>query len=195
MKLKTILFVSLSVLAIFIIYILNTDNKIYYVNISSKDVNYNHLIKTDFQKNNRLEKYINYQLRDYRVTDLINDINSNNTINENQTIQNALIKADILTLKIGDDELKYKASEKNMDNLFEYCDELIEDLNKLFELIRVYDKEKIYFLGLNNTNSEYYDEIYDYLNIRIKSLCSKYNIYFIQENDDYIIKDKIIKNK
>ena len=194
MKIKTFITLVLVVVIIFIIYILNVDNKIYYVNIGS-NIKYNKIIKNKLNNNKELEKYTNYQINDYRITDLINDINNNKIINDNQTLQNALIKADILTLKIGDDELKYKAKEKNVNDMFEYCDELIIDLDDLFQLLRLYDKEKIYFIALNNNDSEYYDEIYDYLNIKIKSLCSKYNIILINDKNDDRIANKIIKNK
>ena len=194
MKIKTFITLVLVVVIIFIIYILNVDNKIYYVNIGS-NIKYNKIIKNKLNNNKELEKYINYQINDYRITDLINDINNNKIINDNQTLQNALIKADILTLKIGDDELKYKAKEKNINDMFEYCDELIIDLDDLFQLLRLYDKEKIYFIALNNNDSEYYDEIYDYLNIKIKSLCSKYNIILVNDKNDDRIANKIIKNK
>ena len=194
MKIKTFITLVLVVVIIFIIYILNVDNKIYYVNIGS-NIKYNKIIKNKLNNNKELEKYTNYQINDYRITDLINDINDNKIINDNQTLQNALIKADILTLKIGDDELKYKAKEKNINDMFEYCDELITDLDNLFQLLRLYDKEKIYFIALNNNDSEYYDEIYDYLNIKIKSLCSNYNIILINDKNDDRIANKIIKNK
>ena len=188
---KKILLIIFIIINIFIIYILNIDKKTYYVNLSDNKVEYSTIIKNKIGK--KLEKYINYTNNDYRVTDLINDINDNIEIKDNQTIQNALIKADILTIKIGNNELNYKANNKNINELFEYSDELIDDIEELFKLIRIYDKEKIYFIGFKNDKTSYYDEIYEYLNLKLKDLCSNYDIIFVDNISDDAIANKILK--
>ena len=116
MKIKTLLVLGIIVLMIFGIYILNLDKKIYYLNITDLKYNqvksYNELIFENLERTNKLEKYINnFSDQDYRITDLIHDIESNKVItidNRDQTLQNALIKSDILTVKMGDNELNYK---------------------------------------------------------------------------------------
>ena len=61
MKIKTILFLTIMTLFIFIIYLTNKDNEIYYVNIDSTNSNnYNEIIKNYYKKNKKLEKYFNY---------------------------------------------------------------------------------------------------------------------------------------
>ena len=73
-------------------------------------------------------------------------------------------------------------------------------------MLRKFCKEKIYFIGLHNYNSDYYDEIYDYLNLKIADTASKYDIIFISSGDlkslkvnknisDNIIKDYLKANK
>ena len=183
MKIKTLIGLIIIALIIFIIYILNVDKDIYYVNISDSNIKYNSYIKKELKTKSKLEKYVNYVDEDYRITDLINDINTNININDNQTIQNALIKADILTIKIGSNELEYKANNRNISKLFDYSDEMIKDLEELFKLLKTYDKEKIYFIGFYNKKSPYYDEIYNYLNLKIQDMCNDYDITFINVGD------------
>ena len=164
------------------IYIFNIDKKIYYVNITEEDVKYNNYIKNKLNDSSKLEKYINYNNKNYRVTDLINDINNNKKI-DNINIQNALIKADLLTIKIGANELNYKANSTNLTKLYEYTDEFIKDIEQLFTLLRKYDKEKIFFIGIYNSNSTYLDEVYKYINLKIQDLCMEYDIYYIENNN------------
>ncbi|MBD9085708.1 hypothetical protein EGP64_03460, partial [bacterium] len=143
MKLKTIITLIIIIFLVFIIYCFNLDKKIYYVNISDlefkKVTSYNELLSQRLEKDNRLEKYINnFTDKDYRVTDLIRDIETNKTIKikeKEQTIQNALIKSDILTIKMGDNELNYKIDNSEINELFEYSDTLLSDLQQLFELL------------------------------------------------------------
>lgn len=168
-------------LSIFIIYNLNIDNKVYYFNIMDKEYDYdtyNVLLNKNIKNK---EKYINHVEYDYRTTDLIRNIKDNIGIDDKK-IQNILIKADIITLMIGNNELIYKSNTSDMTELFEYSNSLIEDLDELFKLIRKYCKEKIFFIGFYN-NNEYYNELYTFLNLRIKDLCSDYDIEYINRSD------------
>lgn len=191
MKIKSLFFLIMISVLIFFIYVLNQDKKIYYVDIQDKTVkldDYNKNIVKELKKNNKLEKYI-YQFsdNDYRITDLINDINDNKTIkinNKIQTIQNALIKSDILTIRMGESELEYKINNYEVNELFNYCDTLVNDIEELFILLRKYSKEDIYFIGLYNNHSEFYNEIYNYLNLKIEDVAKEYNIIFISQTDN-----------
>ena len=131
MKLKRIVIFLIIILLIFIIYILNIDKKVYYVNITDSNNKYNLAIKNNLKKINKLEMYIDYVDLDYRITDLVNDINNNKEISINgkkYTIQNSLIKADLLTFKIGSNEIKYKINNKDIEGLYNYMDEYLNDL-------------------------------------------------------------------
>ena len=157
MKWKTILVLFLIVLSIFIIYMLNIDRDVYYVNINNLNYEndmYDKYIVDYLNSTKKLEKYIDVQEKDYRITDLIRDIEMNKQINDKQTLQNALIKADILTVKMGDNELDYKIDTSEINELFEYCDTLLKDMENLFVILRKYCKEDIYFLGLYNSHSD-----------------------------------------
>ena len=190
MKIKMFLFIIITVLFIFLINLANSDKEIYYVNIdTTNSLTYNKDIYNKLKKNN-LEKYVNYfSKKDYRTTDLINDIENNIKIN-NQTIQNALIKADILTIYVGINDINYKIN-NNKEELYEYTDEIFEDIEKLFKLIRLYSKEKIYVIGYKNTKGISYNEYFNYVNKVLKSICNEYNIVFIDINNNENIIDKI----
>ena len=55
----------------------------------------------------------------------------------------------------------------------------------LFKLLREYCKEKIVLIGLYNNNDENLDEFFNYSNIKLEELCNKYNINYININDEF----------
>lgn len=199
MKIKTILFLIIVSLLIFLIYLTNKDQEIYYVNIDATNGNkYNEIIKKHYLEKKKLEQYVNeFSKKDYRTTDLIRDIKDNKKINE-KTIQNVLIKSDILVLNIGINDINYKIGNTNKEELYEFTDQVLLDIEELLKLVRTYSKEKIYFVGFKNNKGLSYNEYFSYTNKRLKSICDEYNIYFIdidkEENIDNIV-TKYILNK
>ena len=198
MKIKSIIFLILTLLLIFWIYINNIDNEIYYVNIdSTNNFIYNKDIIEKLKEKNKLEKEINlFSKKDYRTTDLINDIKENKKINK-QTIQNALIKADVVTLYIGFNDINYKIGNNSKEELYYYTDQVLDDIEELFKLIRIYTKEKIYVIGYKNNTGLSYNDYFEYTNKRLESLCNEYNIKFINvDNKDVnkIVSKTILKN-
>ena len=194
MKIKTILFLIIMTLFIFLIYLTNKDNEIYYVNIdSTNNNNYNEIIKNNYKKTKKLEKYINeFSKEDYRTTDLIRDIKDNIKLNK-ITIQNALIKSDVLTLNIGINDINYKIDNTNKEELYNYTDQILVDIEELLKLIRSYSKEKIYYIGIKNNKGISYNDYFEYTNKRLKSICDEYNIYFIDINKNEDI-NNIVSN-
>ncbi len=125
-----------------------------------------------------LKKYKNFSKNvDYRIVDLISDINNNEKItynNKEYTYQNLLIKSDKLVFSIGINDLIYI---KNVNiNKYEYIDNLLVDLEDLFKLIRKYNKEQIYFVNYYNILE---DKYIIYLNKRIEDIVKDYNINII----------------
>ena len=194
MKIKTILFLIIMTLFIFLIYITNKDNEIYYINIDSTNSNkYNEIIKNNYKKNKKLEKYINnFSKEDYRTTDLIRDIKDNKKVNK-IAIQNALIKSDVLTLNIGINDINYKIGNTSKEELYNYTDQILIDIDELLKLIRSYSKEKIYYIGIKNNKGISYNDYFEYTNIRLKYICDEYNIYFIDINKNEDI-NNIVSN-
>lgn len=192
---KKMLFSIVIFLVVFLIYYFNIEEKTYYVslgdfltyginNFDNVDNNYSDNIKKHFKNN--LENYVNYSYQDdYRVMDLINDINYNKTVihnNKEYKMQNLLVKANFITLSIGMNDLIYK---KNIT--YDYVDDLIDDIEELLELIRKYNKDEIYFLSFYDIINN--KEMIKYANKKLKYICEDNNIKFIDISnlDNYII--------
>ena len=122
---KKIIFSVLIFLIVFLIYYFNTDEKTYYLslgdylsygidNFENTGNGYSNNIKNKYKAN--LKNYVNYSTYDdYRVMDLINDINYNKIVlydNKEYKLQNLLVKANLITVSIGMNDLIYK---KNLD--------------------------------------------------------------------------------
>ena len=144
------------------------------------DKNYDILTYDKLIKKNMANLSINYKINDMRITDLIRDIKDNKKIN-NKRIQNILVKANLLTLYIGNNEILYKIKNTKVIDLYNYIDEVLKDLEELIKLLRFYSKEEIYLIGFYIDN-EYYSELLNYLNVRIEDICNTYNINYIKQN-------------
>jgi hypothetical protein len=129
--------------------------------------------KSNLEKNNKLlnfnTKYVN---KNYRITDIINDIKFKKEI-DNKTILNYIIKADYITVNVGYNDLKSIINESEI-YLYDDIDSIIIDLDELFKLLRTYSKEKIEFIKIETDSN-----IDDYVNSRVEKLCNKYNIIYI----------------
>ena len=185
---KKIIISILIFLIVFLIYYFNISEKTYYLslgdylayginNLKEVDNNYSDNIK-NYHKD-KLSNYINYSYYDdYRVMDLINDINYNKLViyeNKEYRIQNLLIKANLITISIGMNDLIYKS--KLEDDLYEYTDQLLKDIENLQILVRKYNKDQIYFLSFYNAIDN--EELINYANKRLESICNKNNIKII----------------
>ncbi len=206
---KKILFIGSILLGIFLIYLSTLDKKVFYLSLgdemalgynefNKKDYGYSDYVKEYLEKKKVLEVYINdYFKENLRTTDLIRMINDNEKVlinGKNKSIKNALIKADLVTLSIGNNDISSKLSLYNNYNeqeIYEYLDEYLLDLDSLFKLIREYCKESIIFIGyynfLNNPNIDKYIE---YLNTKALKLANTYDIKYIDilkmmKDEDY----------
>ena len=182
---KKIVFTFLVFIVIFLIYYFNITETIYYAsigdqlsrginNLNKVENNYGDNIKNYYKDN--LSNYVNYSnIDDYRVMDLINDINYNKTIlynNKEYKMQNILIKANYITLSIGMNDIL------NKNNIsYDYIDELLKDIENLFIIIRKYNKDKIDYLSFYNIINN--KDLIDYTNNRLEKMCKKYNINYI----------------
>lgn len=192
---KKIIFFVLVFLAVLFIYSLNAKEKIYYASLGdylSYGINNFNKVNNSYSNNikkyykNSLSNYINYSNEiDYRVIDLINDINYNKIIkykNKEYKLQNVLVKANLITLSIGMNDITNK---RNIT--YDYLDDILRDIDDLFKIMRKYNKDKIYFLGFYDVINN--KEIIEYANKRIEKICIKYKINYvdIEKLSDYII--------
>ena len=206
---KKILIIGIIILSIFLIYLKTIDKKVYYLSLGDQialgmtkegyyEKSYTNYIKEYLEEKNKLETYINdYETQGYRITDLINDINNNKEIEEtNKTIKNSLIKADLLTISIGNNDIISKIDSMNKltkidyKNLYKNINTIIEDLDKLLKIIREYCKEDIILVGIYvDTNDEKLKEIINFAKEKFKETSNKYdinyiNMYEIIENEE-----------
>ena len=194
MKIKKILFVVFIVLLVFLIYKVFLDNQIYYLNLNTiSNDDYSKYYKETLEQNNKLEYYNNdYNVEDYRITDLIRFINENTEIVVNgkkQTINHALIKADIITVWVGMNELSYKINTEDIQELYRYSDTILMDLEELFLLLRKFSKEKIIFMNFYNPGNSKYDEVISYLNSKMNAIAIEYEIDVLDVS--HIVNNKI----
>lgn len=171
---KIILIIFVFVL-VFIIYYLNLDKRVYVLSIGD------YIIKNNNYADNlgkKLENNVIYSNDgDYRIIDLINDIKDNKEFSYNRreyTLDNTLIKADIIFISIGMNDLRYNKNNNNYD----YIDEVIKDLAELLKLIRKYSKEKIYIFNYYNLGN-----MTNYVNRRLDNISNKYKINVIDISD------------
>ena len=185
---------------------LNIDRDVYYVNINNLNYEndmYDKYIVDYLNSTKKLEKYIDVQEKDYRITDLIRDIEMNKQINDKQTLQNALIKADLITLSIGNSELLKNlelSTDFGLNDLVKRFDSYVNDLDELLSLIRRYSKETIVLTGYYNpTSNEELNALFNNLNRNVSNLCNKYDVIYIipdEKFNNYIInKNNIYPSK
>jgi lysophospholipase L1-like esterase len=154
-----------------------------------------------FINKNNLEKYvIDYAKNDYRTIDLINDIKDNKTIilnNKKITLKNALIKADLVTLSMGiNDFLSYiTLKDISKNEAYNYVDEVMKDIDVLLSLMREYCKEDIIYIGFYNYfKLNDIDFIIKYSNERLKELCNKYKVTYLETYKDFDQNSKYLPN-
>lgn len=184
--------IVLVALIIFMIYGKLKDRTVYYLNIQDlyEGMEYSYFIKEELKNKEKLEKFVEFKYNDLRVTDLMNMIQNNDYIyidNKKQTIQNALIKADIITLFIGMSEIEYSFNKPDQEDVYEYLDTFLSDMTILLKEVRKYSKEKIFLIGYYAENQE--EEKYiTYLNQKLEKICTKENVYYIRS--DLYLKEK-----
>lgn len=197
MKLKGLLIVTSIVFLIFIIYLTTLDKDVYYLALGDfiaegiGENQYPYEIKNSLESKEKLEKYIpQFISSDSRTTDYIRMINENETRiihGKKQTLKNALIKADLLTLSVGNNDLFYSLGIYNhseITNIKEAehkLNELMKDMEELFQLLREYCKEDILMTGFYypTSASEVSMDMIEAANHRLKRLTKQYGITLI----------------
>lgn len=197
MKIKKIFVIVIILLSVFLIYLTTMDKKVYYLALGDSIAlgdgkkNYSKLIVEYLNEKNLLEEYQpGFMKDDLRITDLIRNIENNQKIAMDQkekTIKNALIKADLVTISIGNEELFYKMKTEKPNVLYNYIDEMMKDMEKLLKLIREYCKEDILissYISLTDEMNQYTE----YANQKLQNLSKKYEIVYV--NLEKIKKEK-----
>lgn len=170
---------------VFLIYFAYQDKKIYYLSLGDglsipigSENGYGDYLYAYLKQEKKLEKYNHsFSNSSDRSIDLLQKLEDN--IKKDGTIKNALIKADLVTVSIGtNDLLAYVASGTN--DFYVYIDEVMEDMNRLFQELKNSCKEPIFILGYYNYyNERSWDTFIRYANKRLEELCKKYDFTYV----------------
>ena len=204
------------------IFFITRDNKIYYLSLGDSlaagqtpyktiDLSYSDYVSEYLKDKNKLKFYTKkFAKSGYRSFDLLNDLKNNKKIKIGKkeiTIKHALIKADLVTLSIGSNDLFYKLNIgeefdlDKYDDIYKYVDESFVDINKLLYELRKSCKEQIMVLGFYNPLSNYsstyaleIEPIIKYANEKMEDLTSKYDMTFIDLHDTFYANDEYLPN-
>lgn len=203
-----------------IIFLITRDRKIYYLSLGDSlaagqtpygtiDLSYGDYVKEYLEDRELLEFYTkDFAKSSYRSIDVLNDLNNNKEIKvngKNITIKNALIKADLVTVSIGANDLFYKlniGSEFNLtefNDLYSYVDECILDIDKLFYQLRKSCKEEIMIFGFYNPFTNYSSNLANsiepyitYANSKLEYLTQKYDMTYINIHNKFLANDEYL---
>lgn len=192
---KKILTIIIVLLAVFLIYLGFKDKEIYYFSMgdslanginsyNAKDYGYSDYVKDSLE----IKKYESFTNNNKRSIDFVKDIEDNIKIN-GKNIQNILIKADIITLSVGMNDLFSNVTFNNdfsVNDLYMKFEEVMVDLENLFKLLRTYSKEDIIYIGIYNCLKENsLDEFFIYANEQLKKLCDNYKITYLDIYNEF----------
>ena len=203
---KAILILCICISCYFI-YHLTEDNTLYYLNIGDgiamgiNDNNalsegYSIKLKNYLEDTNHLKDYNDsFTNKDYRITDVLRSVKYHDKIvinNDEATINELLIKADIITISLGMNELYYKLLLNN-DNIYSYVDAMMEDMKLLLKEVDRYNHKKVFVLGYYNTLNNN-DDIFTYVNYSLKDIVEQQGFDFISidniiNNDNYFVEN------
>lgn len=189
MKLKKLFVLIVLLLAVFLIYLTTMDKKVYYlalgdsIALGNGQTNYSKILVDYLNELDLLEEYRSeFMEDDLRITDLIRNIEDNKKVEvdgKEKTIKNALIKADLVTIAIGNEELFYKMKTESKNVLYDYIDEMMCDMETLLKLMREYCKEDIFVLGYMNPTTNSSNEYIKYANQKLEVLTQKYEVEYV----------------
>lgn len=206
-----------------IIFFMTRDKKIYYLALGDSltagqtpnntiSTSYGDYVSEYLKDKEVLEFYTKkFAKCGYRSIDLLNDLKKNKKIkvkDKEVTIKHALIKADLVTVSIGTNDLFYKLNVGNefdlneFDDIYTYVDESIKDIDKLLYELRKSCKEQIMVFGFYNPFTNYsaslanlVEPIIIYANGKMENLVRKYNMTYVDIHDVFMANDNYLPSK
>lgn len=152
-----------------------------------KGYSYNDYLKDYYEKNSILKEYITEFSNAEETTEtLILKLQNNYTLESTGlSITQAISKAKILTVSIGMNELSHK-----MEIETEEIETYLNNIEKIFKLLRIYNKKEIFLTSLYETSFLNNTKVTE-INNRLKQLCDTYQVHFIDitnilKNKEYI---------
>lgn len=204
-KYKLILIILISATFAYFIYFFNKEEKVNIVAIGDgiasgetsyniDGISYNDYLKEYFGNKRLLKNYnSSYASKNYKISDLINDLKSNVTSDKDDlSIQQIIHKADILTLSIGEEELVKLAITNDLSK--EYIDKYIKEYDDLIYILKDITDGKLILIG-------YYENSYleksniIILNSELSNIAIKYDCIFINISDLMLTKEYYLNSK
>ena len=202
------------------IFFVTRDKKIYYLSLGDSlaagqtpnntiGKSYGDYIAEYFRDKEVLEFYTkDFSKSGYRSIDLLNDLKSNKEIKvdgKKVSIKNALIKADLVTVSIGANDLFYKLNIgtefdlNEFDDIYTYVDETIHDVDKLLYELRKSCKEQIMVFGFYNPFTNFssslanvVEPVITYANAKIENIVRKYDMTYVDIHDTFLANDNYL---
>lgn len=211
MRKKIILTILIAVSFTILIYYSKKENQIYYVALgdgialgetpyNSFGYSYSDYIKEYLEESAVLKFYTkNFAQEDMRIDDLINLFEQDKKIvldDKKISINEAVNKANLITLSIGSSDLYYKLKINNnyllkedIKTMFKDVDEIFITMDNCIKYLRGIYKKELYVIGYYNpiTNNDYInfqilDDVFDYTDKLFEKLSIKYDFNFIGIN-------------
>ena len=189
---KKIIFLISCVLVVILIYVIKSDKKVIYFEISDNFIVGSESVK--YLSNKKLlEDHVYYKnINNYRLIDIYNDIVNNKKIkfnNKNYTINNLFIKSKYIVLNIGHNDLMYM--NKSTLEPLDYIDSFISDYEDILKSIRSISKEDIIIIFDYDLKEKYCDYLYN----KMKLLTTRYDANMVYKSELLNIIKDFTKNK
>ncbi len=175
-----------------------------------KGYSFNDYLKDYYEENSIIKEYITEFSDEEETTETLKmKLNTNYILESiNLSIQQAIAKANILTISLGMQELNNKKNIKNKD-----IEEYIKNMKKISKILRTYNDKQIFLINLYPSKNVSKEKI-TAINKELKKLCEENDItyidienitekkeYFFDNNSYYLnykghkyISEKIIKH-
>ena len=205
------------------IFFITKDKKVYYLSLGDSlaagqtpnntiSLSYGDYVAEYLADKGKLEFYTKgFTKSGYRSVDILNDLKENKKIKVGKkeiTLKNALIKADLVTVSVGANDLFYKLNLGNelkgedFDDIYKYIDECMKDIDKLLYELRISCKEQIMVFGFYNpfTNvssslANLVEPVILYANGKLENLVSKYDMTYIDIHDSFLANNNYLPSK
>ena len=189
---KKIIFLISCVLVVILIYVIKSDDKVIYFEISDNSIV--GLKSVKYLSNKKLlEDHIYYKnTNNYRLIDVYNDITNNKKItfnNEDYTINNLFIKSRYIILNIGHNDLMYM--DKSTLEPLDYIDLFISDYEDILKSIRSISKENIIVIFDYDLEEKYNDYLYN----KMKLISNRYGTNMVYKSELLNLIKDFTKNK
>jgi len=222
MKRRYKLLIGFLITSVFLIaiFLITKDRKIYYISLGDSlaigqtpyntiGKSYGDYVSEYLKDKGVLEFYTkDFSKSGYRSIDILNDLKGNKEINikgKRLSLKHALIKADLVTLSIGANDLFYKLNIgkefdlNDFDDIYLYIDESMSDIDKLLFELRRTCKEEIMVFGFYNPFIRYsstlaneVEPVIIYANNKMQELTNKYNMTYLDMHDTFLANEEYL---